>query len=266
MARSLNDVYEVVASRHEKMFGFGIVEKILYNNIPLFYRKDSIDMTIAERILIDECYSPALTFNRNVRGRYHLNHVNTIIDVGANIGIASRYFHKIFPNAAIYSLEPDKDNFDLLCRNCQSINTIHVFRQAVWNHNHGVWIGNRARVTGHSGKVNPAKYTVTDQKTAGEDMIRSTRFSDFLQAHSITQIDILKIDIQGAEIEMFQDSEEWLSSVRLLFIELHDLFREGCGSTVLKKIANTNAFLFIGSPDCEVVAFLRKDEVSPLCR
>lgn len=265
MIQSLNDMYEVVTSRQEKTFGFDTIEEILYDNISMFYRKDSIDAMLANRILIDQCYSPSLTFNRNIRGRYHLENVNTIIDVGANIGLASRYFHKMFPYAAIYALEPDRDNFNLLCRNCKAIHEINVFRQAIWNHNNGVCIGNRAKVVGHSGKVNPAKYMVTDEIIDGEDMISSTRFSDFLHIHFINQIDILKIDIQGAEIEMFQDSEEWLPKVRLMFIEIHDLFREGCSNVVLKKIADTNAFLLIGSPDCEIIAFLRKGEVSPQC-
>ena len=77
----------------------------------------------------------------------------------------------------------------------------------------------------------------------------------------INTIDILKMDIQGAEIEAFEDSRLWLPHVRLLFIETHDLFRNGCSRKVFGELTLNGQFKFIGCPDREILAFLREDEV-----
>ena len=42
------------------------------------------------------------------------------------------------------------------------------------------------------------------------------------------QIDVLKVDIEGSELDLFGRRTEWLGRVRVLVIELHDRFRPGC--------------------------------------
>jgi hypothetical protein len=50
-------------------------------------------------------------------------------------------------------------------------------------------------------------------------------------------VDILKIDIEGAELEVFSNgAEEWLSRVNLIIIETHDRFRPGSEEAVRKAV------------------------------
>ncbi len=49
----------------------------------------------------------------------------------------------------------------------------------------------------------------------------------------IVSIDLLKVDIEGAEIEVFE-SCPWIKNVQITAIELHERVRPGCSATVTK--------------------------------
>ena len=53
------------------------------------------------------------------------------------------------------------------------------------------------------------------------------------------EIDLLKIDIEGAEKEVFgaPDVDEWLSKVKVLTIELHDRMKRGCSYEFFKAMS-----------------------------
>jgi hypothetical protein len=51
------------------------------------------------------------------------------------------------------------------------------------------------------------------------------------------RIDILKLDIEGAELEIFSGPCEWLSKVAILLIELHDRVAPGCSLTFYSALA-----------------------------
>ena len=49
-----------------------------------------------------------------------------------------------------------------------------------------------------------------------------------MSRYGIEFIDILKLDIEGAELEVFETSESWIGKVGMLAVETHDRFRPGC--------------------------------------
>ena len=59
---------------------------------------------------------------------------------------------------------------------------------------------------------------------------RTTTVSKILAESGFDEIDLMKIDIEGAEKEVFSapDVDEWLSKVKVLVIELHDRMKKGC--------------------------------------
>ncbi len=62
-----------------------------------------------------------------------------------------------------------------------------------------------------------------------------------MAANNIKQIDLLKIDIEGAELELFQSNyEQWLPRVKVVVIELHDHLRPGCSSAFNNAINSIN--------------------------
>ena len=59
----------------------------------------------------------------------------TLVDAGANIGLASLYFANRFPSANIIAIEPEQSNFDLLRKNVAPYETITPIRAALWHEN-----------------------------------------------------------------------------------------------------------------------------------
>ncbi|MFT6962177.1 MAG: hypothetical protein ACJAWV_001904, partial [Flammeovirgaceae bacterium] len=67
---------------------------------------------------------------------------------------------------------------------------------------------------------------------------------NFMQKHGLETIDILKIDIEGSEKELFEGTCEWVKNVKCLIIELHDTMKAGTSITFFRKILLMNDFHF----------------------
>lgn len=63
----------------------------------------------------------------------------------------------------------------------------------------------------------------------------SITIDKIIELYNIDKIDILKIDIEGSEKEVFEESE-WLDKVNILIIELHDRMKKGCSQSVLNSV------------------------------
>lgn len=256
-----DESFTIMRTENYGKIGFDFLDVYDIFSKEFFVRRNSIDITLLETIIRDECYDPNMWFNRNLREEYIFNDVKCIIDVGANIGITTCYFAHLFPDAMVYSFEAESGNYELLCKNTIDYKNVKIHKKAIWNHSSGVYIDNRDKIYGHSGKANPAKYEVGENVIIGEEKIESITLSQILKELDVENIDILKMDIQGAEIEAFDDWEIWLPKVRLLFIETHDLFRRGCSNKVFKSIVQCGGFSFIGSPNGEILVFIKEKEL-----
>jgi len=53
---------------------------------------------------------------------------------------------------------------------------------------------------------------------------------NIIQEFDINMIDLLKVDIEGSEKEVFQHHKTWIGSVDTIAIELHDRIKEGCSA------------------------------------
>ena len=88
---------------------------------PIYIRAQTSDILNAEEIFINGDYN--FNFPENI---------TRIIDAGANIGFASIFFSKIFENAKILALEPEKSNFSMLKRNVTFYKNIKTLNKALW--------------------------------------------------------------------------------------------------------------------------------------
>jgi FkbM family methyltransferase len=140
--------------------------------------------------------------------------VRTIIDCGANIGMTSLYFASTYPAARIYSVEADPDNFAILKENTQSeerIVPIHrcivtSTEEVVAFNNHGPAWGRK--LTGVTAPSNMIK-------------VPAITLDALITKHNIAQVDLLKLDIEGAEREVLAKGD-YLSAVQHVIAELHD--------------------------------------------
>ncbi len=151
-----------------------------------------------------------------------------IIDGGANIGCASVYFSIRFPKAEIIAIEPEKNNFELLKKNTESYKNIHCVRAAIWNKNEDLSLANpEGGAAEFMFENNADKINLTSGIT----------ISSILNLQHWDEVDILKLDIEGAEREVFSaDDLSWLKKVKLLIIELHDRYKKDCTKTVFTAL------------------------------
>jgi len=160
------------------------------------------------------------------RGAYDLRLARSpqvIVDAGANIGLASRFFAARYPQARILALEPAAVNYAQLCKNVGGMSGITPIRAAVWREAGEVDIFNP---TGRHGAF---RVQQSDSKQgAARERAPSVTMSGLLAAYDLPYIDLLKVDIEGAERELFADAADWLDRVGVIVIELHDRFQRGC--------------------------------------
>ncbi len=139
--------------------------------------------------------------------------------MGANIGLASIYFAKNFPKGRIIAIESDKNTFAALERNLNEIPNSICLNKAIWSHPTTLGIVSTFRdhqSWSHSVTENLARDSV--------DQIDSIDFNTLIKEHNISSIDLLKIDIEGAEGEIFSERAnlDFLKIVKVLALEIHE--------------------------------------------
>ena len=188
-------------------------------NVPFAYRK--ADLPIFKAIFEkEEHYIPVENFKPKL-----------ILDCGGNIGCAALYYAFKYPGAQIYSVEPEKNNFKLLRYNTLFFENIHAIRSALWDKETFIRVEDRG--FGIAGFM--TFETTADDSSA----LKTVTVSKLLKDSGFEEIDLLKIDIEGAEKEVFgaADVDDWLSKVKVLTIELHDRMKRGCSYELFKAIS-----------------------------
>lgn len=156
-----------------------------------------------------------------------------IIDAGANIGLASLYFHSSCPEARIYALEPDERNFGVLQKQVIDIPSIQIFRLALWN--------KRENLVLDSEGADAWGIQVRQTKAGEANSVLGIDLLSFMIEQNIEIIDLLKIDVEGSEVELFmQNFESWLKRTKILVIELHENLRPGCERIFHNAIQSIN--------------------------
>lgn len=158
-----------------------------------------------------------------------------IIDAGANNGYSAVRFASLYPEADIVAVEPDRANIAALERNIATYPRVRVVRAAVWPRDVPLTIENPTDRS-WSFRVRPAR--------DGEPSFPAVSIVSLLRDSGHTAIDILKLDVEGAERELFEDPDcdLWLARTNMLFVETHDRHRPGC-EAALAAAAARHSFL-----------------------
>ncbi len=78
---------------------------------------------------------------------------------------------------------------------------------------------------------------VTESKEYNSNSTKAISINDLITEYNIETIDILKIDIEGSEKELFEKNfDYWLSKTKLLIIEIHDGMRKGSSKAVFNAL------------------------------
>jgi len=180
-------------------------------------RPGGSDDFVLKEILIDKVYESVTR---------HIDRVDNIIDIGANIGLATIVFQGYWPGAKVVCVEPASDNIELLKKNLhrQIIEgTCKLLSGAAW---------------GHSGKVKFAdlergqmdgRQCFTDEGDRPGELVSAFTVQDIIDFSGYSFVDLLKIDIEGGEVELFRGNVDWLRKVGVVAIEFHGTSRRDSG-------------------------------------
>lgn len=124
----------------------------------------------------------------------------------------------------------------MLKRNTQFYENVHCINSALW----GTETFIKVLEEGHV----PTDYMTVETTKNDPAAFRTTTVLKLLRKSDFDEIDLLKIDIEGAEKEVFeaQDVNKWLSKVKILVIELHDRFKRGCSYAFFKAMSKYHWF------------------------
>jgi FkbM family methyltransferase len=181
-------------------------------------RLGSTDIRVAGKILLEREYELPLARDPEV-----------IIDAGAYTGISSVWFAARYPNARIVSLEPDASNFELLQRNASQEKRITPLREALWSEDRMVDISD----------VGNGEWGRRIDLHSDSQGVKATSMSSLILRLGLNRVDLLKLDIEGAEADLFEgDYHAWLQSVDAIAVEIHEDFRPGSRKVVLDACAD----------------------------
>jgi len=152
-----------------------------------------------------------------------------VVDAGANIGASSVYFAIKIPSASVVAIEPATSNVDVLRRNVEGLD-VEVMRAALSSH------------TGASKIVDPGLGhwgMRTEAVPHGSGDVTNITISELLGTHEAGLFPFLvKIDIEGAEKDVFSANTEWIPRTAVIMVELHDwlLPKQGTALPFLQAI------------------------------
>lgn len=160
---------------------------------------------------------------RFVDARHAAGQRPLIIDAGANIGISAVFFALTFPTARVVAIEPEAANFALLVRNTKGLG-VHCLRAAL--------ASQPGHVTVRDGGEGP--WSFRTEATAAPGGIPCLTVNDLLAEH--LDIDVfpflVKIDIEGAEQDVFSRNTDWVPRTPVIITELHDWLLPGEGTAL----------------------------------
>jgi FkbM family methyltransferase len=162
--------------------------------------------------------------------KYDYKNPGIIFDCGANVGLTSVYYKNCFPQARIIAIEPDPANFTLLKKNTAPYQDIECLQMGLWHKEALLEIHNR-HFNNNSG------FAVEEVAKKGPETIEAITIPAIMQRYGISEIDVLKMDIEGAEKELFSyGADQWLPHVKTLVIETHDFMKSGTAKSVFSAL------------------------------
>jgi FkbM family methyltransferase len=179
-------------------------------------------------IALREVGSDILTFNEVIKDQVYKDvlalvpNCEAIIDLGANIGLTSLYFAAHYAGCRIFAIEPNPSTYEVLISNlgwliddgrCKTLNA------AVWGKN--ATLGPASSVESEHYSAFATEEISTESNNSGMTF-PGFPMSKILLDSGFQKVDLLKVDIEGAEVELFKDEIDWLDRVQAIAIEFHN--------------------------------------------
>jgi FkbM family methyltransferase len=193
--------------------------------VSVVHRGTPEDIGVLRQIFADKSYSlqrferwPGL---RRYADMSSLGARPLIVDRGANIGASSMYFSMTYSDARIVAIEPEVENFNLLSENTARFAEVRPVNKAIASEPGSVLLYDPgAGAWGYrTGAETPESNLIGEVATITVD--------DVLRENADAVPFILKVDIEGAESDLFSRNTQAISRFPLVIVELHDWMLPG---------------------------------------
>jgi len=196
----------------------------------------SSDFKVFEQIMVKEEYKPLIDL---LNDNFCLNEPLLVLDAGGNIGAFSVYLNAFCPNASFVIIEPDDGNYSILSENVSQngLKVISLIKAGLWNSNTYLELFCDFRDNMEwSYRVKEVRYKTN---------LKAFSLETIMNIACVSSIDILKLDIEGAEAQIFSDFcsiTKCLKKVRFIAIEIHDEFN--CRTNITNILSRSGFRLF----------------------
>jgi FkbM family methyltransferase len=171
---------------------------------PIYVRLGTSDVRVVEQVFIQKEYGEFQDLFPAPK---------VMIDCGGNIGCSALYFLNRYPDLQVLLVEPSTENLELCRKN------LDHYRDRVRILHAGVWSRPACLVMSGSGWATQVREAVAEEAAC----VEAIDIPSLLAMIPDGYVDILKIDVESSEIEIFREhSPGWLNQVRHIAIELHD--------------------------------------------
>lgn len=175
--------------------------------------RDDTDESVIYEVLQEQDYRACEHIIKNAK--------TAILDIGGHIGTFELYVRALQERVPIYVYEPLLENYEVLKANIKTNHLKEVFpsQQAVAGQVGDITL--HLSDNNHNNSIH-TPYSEDNKKTV---KVQATTLERIFHKHRITHCDLLKIDCEGAEYEIFENTPtEIFAKIGAIFMEYHEHF------------------------------------------
>ena len=176
---------------------------------PFYFRHNTSDLRVMNMVLEQGEYAPI----------HALEAPSVIVDCGANIGSTSFSLLHRYSHARLIAIEPDEGNARLCRMNLAPFGDRATVIVA------GIWLRSAELAVSRTGFRDDQEWSFTVRECREGEMsdVHGIDLDTLMRDYNIASIDLLKVDIEGSEAEVFANpSAVWLTRTKNIAIELHN--------------------------------------------
>src|SRR5262249_15666254 len=138
----------------------------------------------------------------------------TVLDIGANIGLAAAYFRLLYPAARIDCVEPDAGAVALLRQNATQIGNCRV-------HAIGLYEGDCEKTFYSASQSVKSSLTKNPYAHASPLRLPLQAAGAFVRSTRVDRFDVIKIDTEGAEVPIMRSLADIVRQAAIVHVEFH---------------------------------------------
>ncbi len=169
--------------------------------------------------------------------------LSSIFDLGANIGLSSVFLINKYPNSKILSVEPDLDNYNILQKNVKKYSSILTLNAAIYSSDSLLKL-----VDVGEGE---ASYQIKESYELNEyhkvlSSVKCYSISSLMRQFGFISLDLVKMDIEGAEKKCLLGTNDWINNVSICAVEIHETLNPGITSRIIGALQSKFDFYLHG--------------------